>query len=70
MPVVTYTGDGSAFHAGIPARDLEQEDVDALTDEQRAVLADSPLYELVGETPPAEPAPETAPEPPAEGANT
>lgn len=32
------------YHTGIPARDLTDEDVKNLTDEQRAVVEASPLY--------------------------
>ena len=38
-----YTGAGE-FLPGIPARDLTEDDVAALSDEQRALVSDSPLY--------------------------
>ena len=38
-----YAGDGSEFFAGVPARDLDEADVAALTDDQlRDVTADNP----------------------------
>lgn len=38
-----YTGDGSQFFVGVPARDLEPEDVAALSDEQYDdITADGP----------------------------
>lgn len=43
----TYKGDGFAFHSGIPARDLEQEEYAALTKEERATLRESPLYDVL-----------------------
>lgn len=36
------------YHNGIPARDLSEEDFGALTDEEKATLAASPLYEMRG----------------------
>jgi hypothetical protein len=39
-----YTGDGSEFHNGIPARDILESDLDALTDEQKVTLAGSAVY--------------------------
>lgn len=44
-----YTGDG-AFLPGIPARDLTDEDVQALTPEQRAEVEASAIYEAVAPT--------------------
>lgn len=38
------TPDGQ-YHTGIPARDLEQEDYDALDNDQRALVRKSPLYD-------------------------
>ena len=49
--VAKYTGDGSAFYNGIPARDLDEADFAGLTDEQKATLAASPLYDLRREAP-------------------
>jgi len=45
--------DGMAleFHYGIPATDLDEAAFDALTDEQKAVLAASPLYDLRRDAP-------------------
>jgi hypothetical protein len=40
-----YTGDGTSFLEGIPARDLTEEDVAALDDVQRAAVEASDLYE-------------------------
>jgi outer membrane biosynthesis protein TonB len=74
----TYKGDGFAFHAGIPARNLEQEEYAALTNEERALLRESPLYDVLtdaeyrakkqeGDPEPeaedVEPTPEPTPEP-------
>lgn len=42
-------GDGGQFHEGIPARDLSEEDWDALSDEHKATASASPLYELRGD---------------------
>jgi uncharacterized protein (UPF0254 family) len=39
-----YTGDGSEFHNGVPARDILESDLDALTDEQKVTLAGSAVY--------------------------
>ncbi len=57
-----YTGSGAEYHAGIPARDLEPEDLAALTDEQRALVKASAIYtlELIRD---AEPAPVVTPRP-------
>lgn len=41
-----YVGDGLAFLNGIPARALTADEYDRLSDEQRGVLAASPLYTL------------------------
>jgi hypothetical protein len=40
-----YTGDGTAFLEGVPARDLTDEDVELLTEEQVAAVEASDLYE-------------------------
>lgn len=39
--------DASLTHEGVPARDLTDEDVAALTEEQRQLVDGSPLYEAV-----------------------
>lgn len=69
--VAKYKGDGSEFHNGIPAADLSEEDFAGLTDEQKATLAASPLYELRRDAPKeaaaAERRVERAAEAPAEG---
>lgn len=44
------------FHPGIPARDLDQDDYDALDSEQRAVVRTSPLYDYRAERAPDKPA--------------
>jgi hypothetical protein len=43
----TYTGAGNYLN-GVPARDLTDEDWDALTPEQKAEVKASGLYELEG----------------------
>jgi len=43
-PVIKYTGDGSEYHSGIPARDLSAAEYDALDKEQRATVRSSPIY--------------------------
>jgi hypothetical protein len=40
--------DGSLQHVGVPAHDLTDEDMSALTEEQRKLVASSALYEQVG----------------------
>jgi hypothetical protein len=53
-PVIRFKGDrnpdGSAaeFHEGIPARNLTDEDYDALPKELREVVRNSPLYDYAG----------------------
>jgi hypothetical protein len=70
----TYTGAGDQFHRGIPARDLEQEEYAALTNEQRAMLRESPLYDVLTDAEyrakkqEGEPDPEPEPEAEAEAA--
>jgi hypothetical protein len=49
---------------GVPARDLSQEEYDALADEQRQVVATSGLYALAGAAPQGEPAPTAQPSAP------
>jgi hypothetical protein len=47
--VARFKGDPEqAYHSGIPARDLTEEDLEGLTDEQKATLAASPLYDVKG----------------------
>lgn len=45
------------YHSGIPARDLTEEDLKLMTDEQRATVEASRLYRKV-EAEPERPAPE------------
>lgn len=40
-----YKGDGNEHHSDIPARDLTEEEYQALSVEQRALVRSSPLYE-------------------------
>lgn len=40
-----YTGDGTTFLEGVPARDLTAEDVGLLSEEQVAAVEASDLYE-------------------------
>lgn len=40
-----------SYHNGIPASDLSEEDFAALTDEEKATLAASPLYDLRRDAP-------------------
>lgn len=47
-PRYRFVGEAGQYLEGVPARDLTQEDVDALTDEQRAAVEASPLYEAPG----------------------
>jgi hypothetical protein len=46
--VYEYTGDGKAYHSGIPMRHLTQADVDNLAPEHREALGRSPVYLKVG----------------------
>jgi hypothetical protein len=71
--IYRYKGDGTDYYNGVPARDLDETDVSLLTDEQRAVLDEGPLYQRTraqeSETPPPVPTvvdPPTEPEPDAE----
>lgn len=50
MIVVRYVGDG-AFYNGVPARDLTEADLAALSDEQRAAVETDVIYELAVEPP-------------------
>jgi hypothetical protein len=45
--VFKYVGDGT-YLQGVPARDLSKEDVDQLTDEQKADVTKSGLYKKGG----------------------
>lgn len=51
------------YHTGIPARDLTEEDLKALSQEQLAVVEASPLYREIEERPaePERPAPRGQP---------
>lgn len=40
-----YTGDGREYLEGVPARDLEEEDYQALDSDQRAAVRGSDLYD-------------------------
>ncbi len=44
-----YIGQGGEHHSGIPARDLSADDWTRLSDEQKAVVASSPLYRATDE---------------------
>jgi hypothetical protein len=44
----TYTGDGTAYLNDVPARDLTDEDLALLTEEQIGQVDASDLYEPVG----------------------
>lgn len=59
MPVVKfrYVDTSGAFLPGIPARDLTDEDLEALTEEQRAAIAECAIYQAAaGKNKPAPPA--------------
>jgi hypothetical protein len=43
---VRYVGGGEFYH-GIPARDLTEVDWSRLNDEQKALVVNGPLYEMV-----------------------
>jgi len=45
--IYKYDGSGTYLH-GVPARDLTKDDVDALSDEQKAELSKSGLYKKGG----------------------
>lgn len=47
-PAYRYTGDGHTFVFGVPARDLEAEDVASLTDEQKEHIEKSGVYSKGG----------------------
>lgn len=44
-----FKGDGSEFHAGIPARDLTDEDWQSLDEDERTLVLASKLYNVVSE---------------------
>lgn len=45
MAWFTYKGDGTEFHEGIPARDMDQEDWERLSLDQQTLVLDGPLYD-------------------------
>lgn len=49
--VAKYKGDGSEYLMGVPARNLDEAEFDALSDEQKAEMAASPLYDLRRDAP-------------------
>lgn len=49
MKVYTYKGDGTDYYSGVPARDLDDEDVALLTDEQRAKVDEGTLYSMTSQ---------------------
>lgn len=42
-----YLGDGTSFFNSIPARDLEPDEFEALTDEQQETVRNSELYRVL-----------------------
>jgi len=54
--VVTYKGDGTDFLNGVPARDLTDEEFQALDEEAQAAVTASTLYEAGGKRASARPA--------------
>lgn len=73
-----FKGEGGAYHTGIPARDLSEDDWEELTTEQRETARKSALYDVKSnrEMEPRASAPKTpdkappkAPEPAADAAN-
>lgn len=44
-----YTSDSGEHYMGIPARDLNEEEFEALSDDQKALLAASSFYRLSSE---------------------
>ena len=54
MKKYRYTGDGSQFYSGVPARDLTDHDFEALDEQHRRLVIEGSLYEPVVEEPPAE----------------
>jgi hypothetical protein len=66
-PAVTYTGDGTQYIDQIPARDLTADEANALTDDQKAAISASGLYDTGTEMAPqragaAEPSPAAPPD--------
>lgn len=47
--VYHFTGQENEYYTGVPARDLTEADVAALTDEQRALVDEGTLYERVAQ---------------------
>jgi hypothetical protein len=45
-----YKGDGTAYLNGVPARNLSDEEYDALETEQKAAVRKSGLYDVASET--------------------
>lgn len=45
--IAKYVGDGAFLH-GVPARDLDESEWDALTDEERAAAVERGLYRVSG----------------------
>lgn len=48
--VAKFTGDGTEYHNGIPAADLDEQTFKNLSDEQKATVVLSPLYEVQGQS--------------------
>lgn len=46
-----YTGENGEHYMGIPARDLTEDEFDALSDENKATLAESKFYTLRHDAP-------------------
>lgn len=46
-----YTADDGSHYMGIPARDLNEEEFDALSDDQKATLGASSFYDLRHDAP-------------------
>ena len=59
-----YNSDATPVQVSIPARDLTIEEFDALTDEQKKAIRESPLYELDDK---AKAEPHSTSTPPAQG---
>jgi hypothetical protein len=49
--VAKFKGKPGEYLGGVPSRDLIQADFEALTDEQKATVAASSIYELRGDAP-------------------
>jgi hypothetical protein len=48
-----YTAQDGSHYMGIPARDIGEEEFDRMSDEQKALLAESPFYNLRHDAPAA-----------------